>query len=123
MRTISLLCVLGALMLSACALPAQAADISPLPDLTVGYMFSSSTSGPAAVLSWEITSWDVGNLLVAANIDMAFGGVTTIESGTLPAAGGIGLTLSDQRKTAHASILYTTRGEVAGFVGWQILTF
>jgi hypothetical protein len=120
MRTILTLTIAAILLLPLA--PAQAADISPVPSgLQVGYMWDKDTGGPAVVLPWELQTWQIKKVTASVTADLAFGGVSSVDSGAIPAAAGVGLALTDEQKKVHGAALCTTKGKLAGFVGWQAI--
>lgn len=120
-RTCIILIVGILLAIALCTIPASA-DVSPLPaGIHAGYLWTADTGGPALALPWELWFIQAKVVDIALGVDAFLGGVTSFEGGTVPVAGGIGLSLSDPSKKGHAAIAATTRGKVAGFVGVQIL--
>ncbi len=110
------------LLAAAILLPglAQAADFSPVPSIHVGYLWTRDSGGPAVALPWTLGELKLTYLNAALTIDVLFGGVTEVVSGSVPAAAGAGITLSDPAKRVHAAACITTAGKVAGFLGVQV---
>ncbi len=118
MKAIPFLVVLGVLLFPLAS--AQATDISPIPSIHVGYLWTRDSGGPAVALPWTLQEWKLKFVTAAVTTDVLFGGVTTVANGSVPAAAGAGITLSDLAKRVHAAGCLTTSGKVAGFLGVQV---